>query len=340
MRHILTLILLLALPLTAAAQSAESDSLYAAGVELYRQGCYREALPLFERAAQLDREQLSEISSQPDHDDEWAAACWHHRGDDVKARKLARYNYELEPLDRRLMTHADSLYESSYLLYMSGQNDAALADLSASIAEMEELFGSGHYSLLDHYEAVAYITMAAGRNDEMMAALQQLQTLTDTYYSETNPARMAAGYILAQAVEQQDAGADILDINVGLPGINEPEMMKSVVKEVRSVTTLPLQIDASDPAAIEAGLRYGKPTLIIPFAGDQPAWAQLVWKAGCGPKPIPRNAISAQRLAEGILALISNPQYAENARALSEKISLEHGVPAAADRIEAEIAAW
>ena len=62
-------------------------------------------------------------------------------------------------------------------------------------------------------------------------------------------------YILERAIEQQDAGADILDVNVGLPGIDEPAMMARVVKALQSVTDLPLQIDSSDPAAIEAGLR-------------------------------------------------------------------------------------
>ena len=62
-------------------------------------------------------------------------------------------------------------------------------------------------------------------------------------------------YILARAIEQQDAGADILDVNVGLPGIDEPGMMARVVRALQSVTDLPLQIDSSDPAAIEAGLR-------------------------------------------------------------------------------------
>ncbi len=62
-------------------------------------------------------------------------------------------------------------------------------------------------------------------------------------------------YILEQAAEQADAGADILDVNVGLPGLDEPAKMAETVKAVQSVTDLPLQIDASDPAAIEAGLR-------------------------------------------------------------------------------------
>ena len=62
-------------------------------------------------------------------------------------------------------------------------------------------------------------------------------------------------YIIERGIEQQDAGADILDVNVGLPGVDEPEMMVSVVKALQSVTDLPLQIDSSNPAAIEAGLR-------------------------------------------------------------------------------------
>lgn len=62
-------------------------------------------------------------------------------------------------------------------------------------------------------------------------------------------------YILAQAVEQADAGAQILDVNVGLPDINEPEMMENVVTELQGITDLPLQIDSPDPEAVERGLR-------------------------------------------------------------------------------------
>lgn len=62
-------------------------------------------------------------------------------------------------------------------------------------------------------------------------------------------------YIMERAIEQSDAGADILDVNVGLPGIDEVQMMIDVVKAVQSVVTLPLQIDSSNPKAIEAGLR-------------------------------------------------------------------------------------
>lgn len=68
-------------------------------------------------------------------------------------------------------------------------------------------------------------------------------------------------YILKEAINQQDAGAHILDVNVGLPDIDEPAMMKEVVEELQSVTSLPLQIDTVDVKALEAAMRIynGKP---------------------------------------------------------------------------------
>lgn len=77
-------------------------------------------------------------------------------------------------------------------------------------------------------------------------------------------------YIMERAIEQADAGADILDINVGLPGIDEAEMMTRVVKAVQSVVSLPLQIDSSDPAAIEAGLRACNGRAIVNSVNGEP----------------------------------------------------------------------
>lgn len=62
-------------------------------------------------------------------------------------------------------------------------------------------------------------------------------------------------YVACMALEQIEAGADILDVNVGIPGIDEVQMMVKVVKILQSVCDLPLQIDSSNPEVIEAGLR-------------------------------------------------------------------------------------
>ena len=62
-------------------------------------------------------------------------------------------------------------------------------------------------------------------------------------------------YILDVAIQQEDAGADILDVNVGFPGVDEVAMLPRVVKHLQSALSLPLQLDSSNPAALEAGLR-------------------------------------------------------------------------------------
>lgn len=68
-------------------------------------------------------------------------------------------------------------------------------------------------------------------------------------------------YILEEAVNQEANGADVLDVNVGLPEINEEEMMVNAVKLIQSAVDLPLQIDSSTPEVIEKALRIynGKP---------------------------------------------------------------------------------
>ena len=63
-------------------------------------------------------------------------------------------------------------------------------------------------------------------------------------------------YILSQGLEQEDAGAEILDVNVGLPEIDEPRLMREVVTKLQGVTGLPLQLDTTNIQALEAGLRY------------------------------------------------------------------------------------
>lgn len=70
-------------------------------------------------------------------------------------------------------------------------------------------------------------------------------------------------YILNQAIEQVHAGAEILDVNVGLPGVDEKAMMVKAVKAIQSITEVPLQIDSTIPEVLEAALRVynGKPII-------------------------------------------------------------------------------
>ncbi len=68
-------------------------------------------------------------------------------------------------------------------------------------------------------------------------------------------------YLLREGIAQQDAGAHVLDVNVGLPEIDEPNLMCETIQELQAVTPLPLQIDTSDPVTMERAMRLynGKP---------------------------------------------------------------------------------
>ncbi len=84
-------------------------------------------------------------------------------------------------------------------------------------------------------------------------------------------------YILEQAIQQIQAGADLLDVNVGLPEIDETELMVSAVKAIQGITDTPLQLDTTNPAALEAGLRCynGKP-IVNSVNGEEQSLATVL----------------------------------------------------------------
>ena len=71
------------------------------------------------------------------------------------------------------------------------------------------------------------------------------------------------GYVLNEALKQEEAGAHILDVNVGLPGLDEPAVLTATMEAIQEVTGLPLQLDTSNPEAMERALRRynGKPLI-------------------------------------------------------------------------------
>ena len=73
-----------------------------------------------------------------------------------------------------------------------------------------------------------------------------------------------------------------------------------------------------------AGIATGKPTVIVPFFGDQPFWGAMVAKAGAGPQPIPNKQLTAENLAEAIQEALK-PAALERAQELGAKISEEKG---------------
>jgi 5-methyltetrahydrofolate--homocysteine methyltransferase len=83
-------------------------------------------------------------------------------------------------------------------------------------------------------------------------------------------------YILGEAVTQAEKGAHVLDVNVGLPEIDEADMLTRAVCEIQAVTDLPLQLDTSDPVAMERAMRRynGKP-LVNSVNGKEESMAAI-----------------------------------------------------------------
>lgn len=84
-------------------------------------------------------------------------------------------------------------------------------------------------------------------------------------------------YIAKQAVEQADAGADILDVNAGLPELDEKTVLPSLVRYIQRITDLPLQIDSSDAVAVENALRaYNGKAIINSVSGEERSLAAVL----------------------------------------------------------------
>lgn len=77
-------------------------------------------------------------------------------------------------------------------------------------------------------------------------------------------------------------------------------------------------------------LRFGKPTAIVPFFGDQPFWGKMIAASGAGPEPIPQKSLTAENLAEAIQYCLT-PQAKEAAKDISNKMQYEAGVKAAVE---------
>ncbi len=75
-------------------------------------------------------------------------------------------------------------------------------------------------------------------------------------------------YVLNEAITQEERGAEVLDVNVGTPGVDEPVLLTQAVQELQAVTDLPLQLDTADAAAMERALRaYNGKAMINSVSG-------------------------------------------------------------------------
>ena len=119
-------------------------------------------------------------------------------------------------------------------------------------------------------------------------------------------------YLAAEALRQEEAGADLLDLNVGIPDIDEPSVMRRAVLAVQESCMLPLQLDSSDPAALEAGARcYNGIPLLNSVNGDRAVmervfpiakkYGAVVLGLTMDQNGVPRTARERAEIAERIL---------------------------------------
>jgi sterol 3beta-glucosyltransferase len=87
-----------------------------------------------------------------------------------------------------------------------------------------------------------------------------------------------------------------------------------------------------------AGLRAGVPSVLVPHFGDQSFWARQVVRLGVGPKAIPRNRLTAQKLCAAIVTAITDENIQAHATALGERIRTEDGVGQAVEVVERGLA--
>ena len=141
MRRLLFGFILAVMAVSAVAQmlwqpSAESDALFAAGVDLYNEGKYREAIPLFAKSDSLDKAQIDPSSNRRDYSSMWLASCYWQLGDTATAAGIDAY-YRFAPVDRRLTVKSDSLSQIG-MEYVNQGDYAKAIEYLTRCAEIEK----------------------------------------------------------------------------------------------------------------------------------------------------------------------------------------------------------
>lgn len=142
-------------------------------------------------------------------------------------------------------------------------------------------------------------------------------------------------YLVAEAAAQQRAGADILDVNVGVPGLDEPALLSQVTRALQATVPLPLQLDSSDPAAIEAAARAyaGRPMVnsVNGKADNLAAVLPVVARYGCTVVGLTLDENGIPPTAEERLAIAERIVAAAEARGIPrEDVAIDCLVMAAA----------
>lgn len=141
-----------------------------------------------------------------------------------------------------------------------------------------------------------------------------------------NPTAMAE--MIAKAVSQADVSAIVATGWGGMDNINSPSNILAV-REVPHDWLFPkvdIVIHHGGAGTCAAALRAARPSIIIPFFGDQPFWAKRLHGLGVAPRPIKPAKLDAAMLASRIKTVLETPSYRNNAARLANQIANEDGI--------------
>ena len=156
----------------AGAQSARSNQLFGEGVELYRQGKYREAISVFSQVDLLDKLDFPVGNPRREYASLWMASCHYKLGDETKARELDPLTYAFPPVDRRLTVQSDSLSVVAQEYINAGDYESAIPFIRQCAALEKEALGANSIWYANSLAMYASCLLYAGHDlDEALQAV-------------------------------------------------------------------------------------------------------------------------------------------------------------------------
>ena len=239
MRRIIFGIILVGIAVSAVAQmlwqpSAESDALFAAGVDLYNVGKYREAIPLFAKSDSLDKAQIDPSSNRRDYSSMWLASCYYKMGDTATAASI-NANYRFAPVDRRLTVKSDSL--SQIGMEYANQGDYAKAiEYFTQCAEIEKsVLGENHIFYGNSINFIALCNSFLGNYssaimfcEEALAIIEKTLGKMNSEYVVTSVNLANYNYYMGNYSEAIQIVREALDIIEKIFGKDSPDYAMSL----------------------------------------------------------------------------------------------------------------
>lgn len=168
LHRLIPLIVLLLMFIPSFGQSKRSDSFFNQGVELYNKALYKEAIPFFEKAVQLDKKEIPSESGRYGYSSTWLACCYYKLGNINKARKISPYDYSFEPIDRRLTIESDKEADWATKLRQEGNISEAIQHAKNCLQIEKTELGELSLHCVGSYLTIADLYSQIGDNNNAL----------------------------------------------------------------------------------------------------------------------------------------------------------------------------